>query len=311
VIAGLEQKGYNPGIVVGTSMGAVIGALYASGMSADSITSVIDRQDWRQLFAPYPSPVGLDRSVHYPVLRLQGPGGSPQLRGYVDDWQINRQLLRELFRPSAAVRGDFDRLPRRFRSIAADLRDGELVSIGYGDLARSVRASMAQAGVFSPTTWGNRVLTDGGVSDYLPVAEARRLGAHEVIGVDVIRPTPEIRSTEALAVVDRSLQLLVQHARAHGRLKRGGGGVKVELEDMASPPAAAAREVDVIMLDAALDRLAAVDQQAARVVELRYFGGLSIEEAAEVLGVSEATVKRDWRMAKAWLRNELSGGAAP
>src|SRR5262245_5756809 len=184
VIAGLEQKAYDPDIVVGTSMGAVIGALYASGMNADSVWSVVDEQDWKQLFAPFPSPVGLDRSVHYPVLRLQGTGGSPQLRGTVDDWQINRQLVRQLFRPSAAVRGDFDRLPRRFRSIAADLKDGSMVSIGYGDLARAVRASLAQAGVFSPTTWDNRVLTDGGVSDYLPVEEARRLGAREVIGVD-------------------------------------------------------------------------------------------------------------------------------
>jgi len=214
VIAGLEKKGYSPGIVVGTSMGAVIGALYASGMNADSVWSVVDMQDWRQIFAPFPSPVGLDRSVHYPVLRLQGTGNSPELRGYLDDWQINRQLLRQLFRPSAAVRGDFDRLPRRFRSIAADLRSGDLVSIGYGDLARSVRASMAQAGVFAPTAWGDRVLTDGGVSDYFPVAEARRLGARQVIGVDVLLPTKEIHSTEASAVMDRSLRLLVQHARA-------------------------------------------------------------------------------------------------
>ena len=214
VIEGLERKGYSPDIVVGTSMGAVIGALYASGLSADSVAGVVYEQDWRQIFAPFPSAVGLDRSVHYPVLRLQGTGNSPQLRGYVDDWQINRQLVRKLFRPSAAVRGDFDRLPRRFRSIAADLRSGELVSIGYGDLARSVRASMAQAGVFAPTVWGNRVLTDGGVSDYFPVAEARRLGAREVIGVDVLRPTEDIHSTDALAVMDRSLTLLVQHARA-------------------------------------------------------------------------------------------------
>jgi predicted acylesterase/phospholipase RssA len=213
VIAGLEKKGYSPGIVVGTSMGAVIGALYASGMNADSVWSVVDMQDWRQIFAPFPSRIGLDRSVHYPVLRLQGTGNSPELRGYLDDWQINRQLVRQLFRPSVAVRGDFDRLPRRFRSIAADLRDGDLVSIGYGDLARSVRASMAQAGVFAPTAWGNRVLTDGGVSDYFPVGEARRLGAREVIGVDVLRPSEEIHSTGASAVMDRSLRLLVQNAR--------------------------------------------------------------------------------------------------
>ena len=214
VIAGLEQKGYSPGIVVGTSMGSVIGALYASGLSPDSVWGVVDGQDWRQIFAPFPSAVGLDRSVHYPVLRLQGTGGSPQLRGYVDDWQINRALVRALFRPSAAVRGDFDRLPRRFRAVAADLRNGDLVSIGYGDLARAVRASMAQAGVFAPMTWGDRVLTDGGVSDYFPVAEARRLGATQVIGVDVLRPTADIRSTEALAVVDRTLRLQGQRARA-------------------------------------------------------------------------------------------------
>jgi len=214
VIAGLEQKGYNPDIVVGTSMGAIVGALYASGMSADSVWSVVDAQDWRQIFAPFPSPVGLDRSVQYPVLRLQGSGNSPQVRGYVDDWQINRALVRALFRPSAAARGDFDRLPRRFRPVASDLRTGELVSIGYGDLPRAVRASIAQAGVFAPTAWGDRVLTDGGVSDYFPVAEARRIGARQVIGVDVLRPSEDIHSTDALAVVDRTLRILVQHARA-------------------------------------------------------------------------------------------------
>jgi RNA polymerase sigma factor (TIGR02999 family) len=104
-------------------------------------------------------------------------------------------------------------------------------------------------------------------------------------------------------------QILVRHARSRRRLKRGGGEVRVELdEDVASPVAGI--EVDVIMLDAALDKLAKMDEQAARVVELRHFGGLSIEETAEVLGVSAATVKRDWRVARAWLRNELSGGEA-
>ncbi len=104
-------------------------------------------------------------------------------------------------------------------------------------------------------------------------------------------------------------EILLNHARDRARLKRGGGGVKVELEDMAAP--GGAPEVDVIMLDAALHALAAQDEQAARVVELRHFGGLSIEETAEVLGISPATVKRDWTMAKTWLRRELSKGATP
>jgi RNA polymerase sigma factor (sigma-70 family) len=71
--------------------------------------------------------------------------------------------------------------------------------------------------------------------------------------------------------------------------------------------AAQARGIDVIALDEALARLARIDCRKSRVVELRYFGGLSLEEAAEVLGVSLDTAKRDWRMARAWLINELTG----
>jgi RNA polymerase sigma factor (sigma-70 family) len=69
------------------------------------------------------------------------------------------------------------------------------------------------------------------------------------------------------------------------------------------------RGADVIALDAALERLAAIDQRKSAIVELRYFGGLSVEEAAEALGVSSITVKRDWLVAKAWLRREISNEA--
>jgi len=102
-------------------------------------------------------------------------------------------------------------------------------------------------------------------------------------------------------------RILVDHARSHASQKRGGGAQRVTLDDalLVSPEPA----VDLVALDLALDAFAAVDARKTRVVELRFFGGLSIEETAEVLHVSEETVKRDWRLAKLWLRRELERGA--
>jgi RNA polymerase sigma factor (TIGR02999 family) len=102
-------------------------------------------------------------------------------------------------------------------------------------------------------------------------------------------------------------RILVDHARGQMRAKRGGGAIKVSLDEVAvlSPQ----RGADLIALDAALERLAGIDPRKAEVVELRYFGGLSVEEAADILGVSPITVKRDWLVAKAWLRREISNEA--
>jgi len=99
-------------------------------------------------------------------------------------------------------------------------------------------------------------------------------------------------------------RILVEHARARNAQKRGDGEVKVSLDDALLVSAADA--FAVIDLDRVLFRLAALDARQARVVELRYFAGLSIEETAEVLGCTSRTVNRDWRMAQAWLRRELS-----
>jgi RNA polymerase sigma-70 factor (ECF subfamily) len=98
-------------------------------------------------------------------------------------------------------------------------------------------------------------------------------------------------------------QILVERARARHAQKRGGGAARVTLEDnMAVSPEAA---IDLTALDEALTRLAALDPRQARIVELRFFGGLSVEEAAESLGVSSATLKRQWAIARAWLAREL------
>ena len=101
-------------------------------------------------------------------------------------------------------------------------------------------------------------------------------------------------------------RILIDHARSRQAAKRGGSNIKLPLEE--TMIASEGREVDLVALDEALERLASIDPQQSRVVELKFFSGLSVEETAEVLGVSQRTVKRDWNVAKAWLRREISEG---
>jgi len=99
-------------------------------------------------------------------------------------------------------------------------------------------------------------------------------------------------------------QILVDAARARRSAKRGGGAVRVTLDEGLLP--SREREPDVVMLDAALNALEALDARKSRVVELRFFAGLSVEETAVALGVSTDTVARDWKFAKTWLYQELA-----
>jgi RNA polymerase sigma factor (TIGR02999 family) len=104
-------------------------------------------------------------------------------------------------------------------------------------------------------------------------------------------------------------QILVEYARTRGRVKRGGGAYMLTITDAEKQPKEA--DVDIVALDNALNDLSKIDQQQGRVVELRFFAGLSIEETAEALGISASTVKRDWNRARVWLYRELDRTAAP
>jgi RNA polymerase sigma-70 factor, ECF subfamily len=102
-------------------------------------------------------------------------------------------------------------------------------------------------------------------------------------------------------------RVLVDHARSRGYQKRGGGAVRVTLTEALAVAPEPALDLDLAALDRALDELAADDARKARVIELRFFGGLSVEETAEVLHLSTDTIKRDWRLAKLWLLRALEG----
>jgi len=158
----------------------------------------------------------------------------------------------------------------------------------------------------------------------LVYAELRRLAAHYLRGErpgQTLQPTALVHEAYMRLLKDRPerwqnrahfcaiaahamRQILIERARARDALKRGGGQPRVTFDE-GLQAAAAERPVDLIALDAALTRLAELDAGQARIVELRYFGGLSIEETADAMGISPATVKRHWAVARAWLAKEL------
>jgi RNA polymerase sigma factor (TIGR02999 family) len=181
-----------------------------------------------------------------------------------------------------------------------------------------------------PAPPGDDVADEQELVRFLPLAyeELRALAANLLRGrrrVDVMRATSLVHEAwlrlaphggmsvrgrgHFLAIAARAMRhVLVDNARREHALKRGGDRQRVALFD----DVAGAREPDpdVLAVDEALTRLSRLDPRKGRVVELRFFGGLELEETAEVLGVSLATVKRDWVLAKAWLHREIHGGGA-
>ena len=123
------------------------------------------------------------------------------------------------------------------------------------------------------------------------------------------RPREFANRTHFLAIAALSMrQILVQRARTRAAKKRGGAPQRVTLNDNHLSPANSPGEhIDILALDEALERLAAMDPKLARIVELRYFAGLTVEETADVVGSSPATVKRHWETARAWLKRALDG----
>jgi RNA polymerase sigma factor (TIGR02999 family) len=158
----------------------------------------------------------------------------------------------------------------------------------------------------------------------LVYAELRRLAAHYLRGeraAPTLQPTALVHEAYLRLLKDRPVrwqnrahfcaiaahtmrQVLIDRARARDALKRGGGQPRVTFDEQLAVEAPAA-DLDLLELDAALERLAEVDATHARIVELRFFGGLSIEETAAAMDISPATVKRHWALARAWLAREL------
>ena len=110
-----------------------------------------------------------------------------------------------------------------------------------------------------------------------------------------------------LAVAARAMRrILVDHARGRNAQKRGSGAVRFALEDVEPAASGSAPDLDLVILDEALARLSVLDARQARIIELRFFGGLTVEETAAAISASPRTVKRDWQIARAWLKREMA-----
>ncbi|MCH2172001.1 patatin-like phospholipase family protein [Myxococcota bacterium] len=206
--------------VVGTSMGAVVGGLYASGIEPDALAKLLADLDWDALFTDKTRRRDLsfrrkqDDRRFQSTFQLSFKDWSFQLPSGLIGGQSLEQTLSVLTLPVATVR-DFDDLPVPFRAIATDIETGAAVTLGYGDLARAIRASMSIPGVFTPIQINGKLLVDGGTAMNLPVEIAQNMGADIIIAVDIATPLRSKAELEsALSITAQTLTIQIQQNTA-------------------------------------------------------------------------------------------------
>jgi NTE family protein len=214
VLEVLEEHRVPVDYIAGTSMGALVGGLYASGLSAAELERVISEVDWADAFAD--KIPRADRSFRrkrdddlYLVKNKPGLRGAslefpPAL---IDGQQIDLLLKRHTL-PVVTVR-DFDELSIPFRAVAADVVTGEAVVLDHGDLALAMRASMAIPAVFAPREIDGRLLVDGGITENLPIDVVRRMGADVIIAVDIGTPATGREGLHSLPAITLQLMTVV------------------------------------------------------------------------------------------------------
>jgi NTE family protein len=215
VIKVLEELGVPIDYIAGTSMGSIVGGLYASGLSAAELEIAVKSIDWEDIFndkAPREDRDFRRKLDDDDVLiryKLGFKDGSIQFpRGVILGQKLNL-ALRELSLRAIGI-DDFDKLPIPFRAVAADIETGETVVLGKGDLATAMRASMAVSGIFPPVEIDGRLLVDGGLTDNLPVDVARAMGADILIAVSFPAELKKRdKLTSAVSIIFQSLDLLI------------------------------------------------------------------------------------------------------
>ncbi len=215
VLKVLEQMHVPIDAIAGTSMGAVVGGLYASGLTAREIEKIMTSLNWQDAFRDRPprEDLTLRRKQEDESFLVKFPlgvrGGHIVLpKGLIQGQRLN-QTLRRLTLPVARI-GDFDDLPTPFRAVATDLETGEAVVMGSGDLTSAMRASLSAPGIFAPVERDGRVLVDGGIADNVPVDIARAMGVDVVIVVDVGFPLlPRDKLTSVPAISNQMLAILI------------------------------------------------------------------------------------------------------
>jgi NTE family protein len=216
VLKVLEELKIPIDCIAGTSMGAVVGGLYASGMSAAQIDSTMRSVDWQEAFRDAPPRRDLafrrkqdDRNflVRLPLGLKHGKILLP--KGFIQGQKL-QETLRQLTLPFSNST-NFDQLPTPFRAVATDLETGDVVLMDRGDLSIAMRASISAPGVLAPVDYQGRLLVDGGLAENLPINVARAMNADILIVSDVSFPLQSRdRLDSALAISNQMLAILVR-----------------------------------------------------------------------------------------------------
>jgi NTE family protein len=310
VIKVLERERIPVDCIVGTSMGAVVGSLYASGLSATEIETQMRALDWNTMFVDR-----IDRSVFTARRKAEdrsflAKGGFGLRDGKVGvppslfEGQRLAVALRAALLPSATI-DRFDDLPIPYRAVGTDLETGDAVAMDQGDLVNAVRASMAVPGAFSPVSYGERSLIDGGVAMNLPVEVAQKWGARRIIAVD-IAATLKTRDQllDPFSITDQMITALMQKESRRQRDRLGPRDVLIvpELVDLGSADFAGGMDKGVALGEvatvAALPQLASMrvseaDYAAwrtARVAKLKPVGTIDRVELVNTSGVDDEAI---------------------
>jgi NTE family protein len=238
--------------IAGTSMGAIVGGLYASGMTVDQIESTMLSLDWQEAFHDAPPRRDLafrrkqdDRNflVTWPLGLKHGKILLP--KGFIQGQKL-QETLRQLTLPFSKST-DFDQLPTPFRAVATDLETGNAVVMGEGDLSIAMRASVSAPGVFAPVELNGRLLVDGGLAENLPVDVARAMHADILIVSDVSFPLqPRAALDSALSISNQMLAILVRKDSDRQRASLGSRDVLIEPDLGLTPSTAFSAAATVI-----------------------------------------------------------------
>ena len=234
VIKVLEEAGIHVDVVAGTSMGAIVGGIYAMGLSASELESIVESIDWDKIF------VDSTPRQELTIRRKTDDIGflaDPKLRMKDGEARLplgaikGQRLTLELKRLTSGAAGiaNFDELPIPFRAIAADIETGQEVVLGHGELAMVLRASMSVPGVFPPVVIDGRTLIDGGVINNIPVNIVRDMGADIIIVsgfVEDLGPAEEL--TSPLDVLNRTIDLMVLQGRRDQISSLGADDILIE-----------------------------------------------------------------------------------
>ncbi len=224
VLKALEELGVEVDYIAGTSMGAIVGGLYASGYSANEIEEILIETDWKKAMSDRAA--RRDRTMRKKELeaqflipyRIGFNKGKIQLPLGAIEGQHLDQLFHDLLLPVVGVH-DFNQLPIPFRAIATDLVSGDVVVLSHGSLPDALRASMSVPGVFAPVRIDEKILVDGGMSNNLPVDVVRQMGADVVIAVDISAPLLKEEQLTSMISVSEQLTNFLTRRNADAQIE--------------------------------------------------------------------------------------------